>query len=488
MLSLLRRLTTERAALMILAPLLLAMSSRPALDPDMFWHIRLGQQSIASGDFVYLDSFSHTRAGSVHKNHSWLAQVVMARIWQAGGHAGMTLYVAALAAGGMLLLCLASRGSVYLRAFVLVLGAASAAVFWSPRPQMFTFFLAALLVLLLRRWQHGERAPLYCLPLLMWLWANLHGGYVVGYLFIGAYILGAFLDCLARRCEPAVDRSQLKRICLWTLVSLALLPIHPLGLDVVSAPLDTLGIANMRELILEWQSPDFSQPRTWPLVTLLIALIAAGKASGGRLNLSELLLLGGTLFMALVSARHISLFAIAAVPVVCADLDAALGRKGWQIPQRCLETPLRAAVNLALVCLVALGALAHLAYVTSGETLRRTLAMNYPAGAVAYLKAAPLAGKLFNSYNWGGYLLLELPEYAVFIDGRADLYGDLLSEYAVAAYGAPGWEDVFSEHGIEIALIESASPLAARLDEDGRWRSAYQDEVASVYRLEGVET
>ena len=484
---LMRRLTTARAAQIILALLLLAMAARPALDPDMFWHIRLGQQSIESGEFVYLDSFSHTRAGALHKNHSWLAQVVMARLWQLGGHLGLTLYVAALAMGGMLLLYRAGRGNVYLRAFVLVLGAACAAAFWSPRPQMFTFILACFLLLMLRRWQHGEGASLWRLPLLMWLWSNLHGGFVVGYLFIGAYIVGACLDSVSGGRRARTGWLPLKKLCGWTLVSLALLPIHPLGLDVFSAPLDTLGAANMRELITEWQSPDFSQPQTWPLVMLLIALIGASKASGRRLNFSELLLLGGTLFMALVSARHISLFAIAAVPVVCADLDAVLNRNGWQIPRRCLEAPFRAAINLALVCLVALGTLAHVAFVSRGETLERTLAQNYPVGAVEFLQSASPQGKLFNSYNWGGYLLLELPEYAVFIDGRADLYGDLLSEYAVAAYGAPGWAEVLREHDIEIALIETGGPLAWRLDEDPRWRSVYQDDLASVYKLTEAE-
>ena len=478
MISLMRRLTTARAATIILVMLLFAMASRPALDADMFWHIRLGQQSLASGDFVYADSFSHSAAGVVHKNHSWLAQILMALCWGAAGWLGMTVFAATLAVAGMLALYVAGDGGPYMKAYLLVLGAACAAAFWSPRPQLFTFCFAALLTLLLRR---RDPRAIRCLPPLMWLWANLHGGYIFGYLVIAAYALGEVASRLLDADDAERDRLSLRRLCGWTLLSLPLPLINPLGLDVLRAPAETLGISSLREFIQEWQALDLTQPQAWPLLILLIALLLASRASRRPLDYGGWLLIGATLAMTLVSARHISLFVVAALPVLCADMHAILRGKGWVIPKRQRETSGRVVLNLALIGLVALGTLARLAHVASPAALNTALAADYPVAAANWLRASALDGKLFNSYNWGGYLILALPEYPVFIDGRADLHGDTLPDYIEAAWARDGWERVMAEHDISIALIETGSPLDLRLSAERAWRQVYGDDLARVY-------
>ena len=479
----LRRLTTERTAIVIVFLLLFAMASRVSVDPDMWWQIRLGEQSIETGKIVYADSFSHTHSGLVHKNHSWLAQVVMAFMWRLGGHLGLTLFVASTAVGGMIFLHRAGRGSIYMQGFVLVLGGACAAAFWSPRPQMLTFLFAATILFLLRRLKRNGRMPLWSLPIVMWLWGNLHGGYIIGYLFIGAFVLGEGLNRLLGTGESAVSSSDLRRLCGLTLFSLALLPINPLGLHVFTVPFETLGISGLRQFIQEWKSPDFAQPATWSFAALIVVVLAVTWASRRKLDLSEWLLMGGTLFMALYSARHISLFAITAVPVVTTHLDTVLARKGWVLARRSEETPIRVALNLALICLVMLGTIARVGFVSSPETVNQSLALNYPVAAVEFLIREPLEGKLFNSYNWGGYLIFNAAKFPVFIDGRTDLYRDFLDEYIAAAFGRPDWPEVFARHEIDIVLIESAGPLAGRLDADRNWQQIYRDEVASIYIL-----
>ncbi|MCY3781001.1 MAG: hypothetical protein OXG78_11875 [Chloroflexi bacterium] len=481
-----RRLTAERAAIVIVFLLIFAMASRVTADPDMWWHIRLGQQSIETGDFVYADTFSHTQRGNIHKNHSWLAQIVMAGVWDLGGHFVLTLVVASLAAGGMACLYLAGRGSIYMQGFVLVAGGACAAVFWSPRPQMFTFFFAALLVNLLRQLKRDSQAPLWILPAMMWLWANLHAGYIVGYLFIGAFVSGELLNRALVSGRSAVAWPRIRRLCAFTLLSLALLPISPLGLDVFLVPFETFAISGMREFIAEWNSPDFAQPATWPFVVLLIALIASSWASRRKIDFADLLLVGGTMFMALYSARHLPLFVIAAAPVLTAQLNDGFERNGWRIPRRAEETGLRLALNILLVFIVAIGTAARVAYVSRPDTVAQSLALNYPVGAVEFLRTAEMEGNLFNSYNWGGYLIFALPEHPVFIDGRTDLYHDALDEYTAAAFGTPAWSEVFTRREIGIALIETDGPLAQRLDADENWSSVYRDGVASVYAHVGA--
>ena len=477
----LRRLTTERAAIVIAHLLLFAMASRVAVDPDMWWHLRLGQQIVESGDFIYADSFSHTQIGKLHKNHSGLAQLLMFVCWRAGGHLSMTLFTSILAVAGMHLIYRAGSGSIYMQGFVLVLGAACAAVFWSPRPQMFTFLCAAILLYALRRLQQREDAPLWPLPLLMWIWGNLHGGYIVGYLLIAGFVLGEFLKNTAGLGDRGLAAPVLRRLCVYALVSLLLLPINPLGLSIYTAPLETLAIPGLRSYIQEWKPPDFSQPINWSLIVLAALLLFSVLASKRRFDMTAVLLAGGTLIMALYSGRHLSLFAIMAVPVITTNLHEILSRRGWTLPRRTAETPARIALNLALIGLVALGMLGRIRHVSSASSLEQALALNYPQGALQFLRAESPPGQLFNSYNWGGYLIFHTPEFPVFIDGRTDLYRDLLVEYIGAAFGGPRWREVFARYDIGMALIETDSPLAAQLEAVEDWRLAYQDAVARVY-------
>ena len=481
MAAMLRRLTTERTAIIIVFLLLFAMASRVAVDPDMWWHIRLGQHIRETGESVYADPFSHTHTGVVHKNHSGLAQVLIYVCWSVGGHLGMTLFVSITAVGGMLLIHQAGRGSIYMQGFVLVLGAACASAFWSPRPQMFTFVLAATLLLLLKRLKRRGSAPLWLLPLLMWFWGNLHGGYIIGYVFIIAYVVGEWLNNVVGVNEPALAPNLIRRLCGVFLLSLLLLPLNPLGLSVFTVPFETVAISGLRSLIQEWQPPDFTQPITWSVVLLLALFLASVWASRLRFDVSEWLLVAGTLIMALHAGRNISLFAIATVPAVTTHLDDVLTRKGWTIRSRTRETPCRVALNLALISLVALGALAQVRYVSSANTVDNTLELNYPVSAVQYLNASNLEGNIFNSYNWGGYLISEAARFPVFIDGRTDLYRDFLAEYTAAAFGTPAWSDVLARHDIGIVLIETDGALAARLDTATDWQRAYRDAMSSIF-------
>jgi hypothetical protein len=106
---------------------------------------------------------------------------------------------------------------------------------------------------------------------------------------------------------------------------------------------------------------------------------------------------------------------------------------------------------------------------------------NMPVDAVAFIKQQALPGRLFNSYNWGGYLLWELPEYPVFIDGRTDLYNDeVINQWLQVVRAEPGWQQILDRWGVRLVLIEPAMPLVGHLKNAG-WQELYRDDVAVVY-------
>src|SRR5690606_37767541 len=106
------------------------------------------------------------------------------------GVIGLALYTALLATAGMWLLYRISTGSVYSRMFVLVIGSATAAVFWSARPQIFSFLLSCLLLYILYHYKYQQRDYLWFIPLLMLLWVNLHAGFAIAFIFLGAFLVG----------------------------------------------------------------------------------------------------------------------------------------------------------------------------------------------------------------------------------------------------------------------------------------------------------
>ncbi len=477
-----RRLTIERTAVITLFVLLFALATRIPVDTDMWWHIRSGAYTLQQG-FIRVDPFSFTMQGQPWINHSWGSQLILYALWQLAGNVGLALYVAALATAGMAVIYRMCAGSAYLRAFAIVLGAATAAVFWSPRPQMLSFFLSAVVLYLLYLFKYKRIDRLWLLPPLMALWGNLHAGFSIGFIFMAAYIAGESLANLFNRGgEGVLGWRAVGRLVLIGVISAAALVVNPYGLQMLAVPFQTLSIGALQNYIQEWNSPNFHQAEMLPYVALLFGLLAVSAAASRRLRWTELILVCGTAFMALLAGRNVAVFAVAATPIFTYELDSLLTDRGLRFYPSRFATPMQARLNLVLIAVIALAAFAKIAIVLKPVAIAEAQALTLPVAAVDYLNQNHPAGPLFNSYNWGGYLIDQAPEYPVFVDGRTDLYGDaFLTRYLQIATGAKGWRDDFAKYGIKLALIEADGSLADALRVEPGWKVAYEDRLAAVF-------
>ncbi|MCY4073261.1 MAG: hypothetical protein OXG60_18365 [Chloroflexi bacterium] len=479
--SRLNRLTTERSATIILFLLVFAMASRISVDTDLWWHLRSGQTIAETGQLIYPDPFSHTFTGVVHWNHSALADLLLYAVWRHFGFAGITVASAIVAVAGMSFLFVTCRGSAYPRAFLIVLGAATAAVFWSPRPQMLSFLFASVLLWILRDLKYKRRDHLLWIVPLQMIWCNAHGGFIIGYLLIGVFVLGEVLNSKFGTSDSPLPFQHIRKLLLLSVASIPLLVINPLGIRAYGVPFDTIFMPELNRYIQEWQSPDFSQTRAWGFVLLLALVLATMCWSTRKLDFTEWLLVCGSAAMGLLAARNLALFAIVAAPVASDHLDDILQGRGWVIPFRDYEPPVRAVVNLCLVILVSIALAAHLRHLLSAATISAGLKSALPVDAVEQLDSLELQGNMFNSYNWGGYLMFHAPQYPVFIDGRSDLYRSFLDEYYRIATARGGWQQALDHWRIGFAVIETNSGLAQALASDQDWRTAYQDPLASIF-------
>lgn len=481
-----RQLTIERAASIIIFALLFALATRIPIDTDTWWHIRSGEHTLTQG-MIYADPFSFTMRGEPWINHSWAAQIVMYGFWQVAGNFGLAVLTSLLATGGMYMVYRMSAGNVYLRGFALVIGAATAAVFWSPRPQMFSFFLGAVVLYLLHRYKREKVDQLWLIPPVMVLWVNLHAGFSMAFILMGGMIAGEVLGNLFNpQGADVIGWGRLRKLVLVALVSAAVLVINPYGLQIYSVPFQTVSIGALQDFIQEWNSPNFHERQTWPFIGLLLGLLGAAGASRRQLDWSDFVLVSGTAFMALLAGRNIALFAVVATPVLTYHLQSLLEERGWVLETIKRPTRRMAQLNAVLVALVLVGSLAKVLLVLDAETVAEGQAMFLPVAATDYLQSNDLSGPMFNSYNWGGYLIFYAPDEPVFVDGRTDLYGDtFLQTYLQTAVGAEGWRDTLNEYGIRLVFVEARSGLARRLRDEPGWSPVYEDDLAVIFTREG---
>jgi hypothetical protein len=468
------KLTIQRLMVAILFILLFAMAVRTPTDSDTWWHIRSGEYIVKHHEIPKTDPFSYTRFGEKWIDHSWGSQLVLYGAYELfgdgsrpgdSGNIGLSLYMAALATVGMAFIYLMCEGNVYVRAFVVVLGAAAAAAFWSPRPQMFSFMLGALVLYLLHLYKRRQIDRLWLIPIIMAVWANLHGGFAIGFVFLFGSITGEVLgNLLNGEDEYVVKWRRLRKMVLVTAVAVPAVALNPYGVQILASPFRTVNISVLQDFIQEWASPNFHERQTWPFALLLFGVLAAAGLSRRRIDWTDLLLVCGTGLMALTAGRNISVFAIAASPVLSRHLDAWLTERGWQIRLRHTVSRSMAIINWTLLAVILLGALVKVAAAVNAKTVRQAQELYFPVEAADYLRSTPLPGKMFNSYNWGGYFMFAAPNVPVYVDGRTDLYDDtFLRRYIDIVFLRDGWDVALDEQGIGFVAIEAKSGLASML-------------------------
>jgi hypothetical protein len=468
---------------------LLAMTARPATDPDLWWHLRTGQWIVETGHVPHSDPFSFTRAGHAWVSHEWLSEVAFYELWKHGGAAALIVFSAIITTAGFLLLylrCLLCGAKKHWAAAATVFGALASAPSWGARPQMFTFTLASLLLWLLESGNKLERGNkedrprlLFWIPPLFLVWLNLHAGFALGLALLFAYGLGLIMETAAGNTPWQQARPVIVWVLLLLFACLALVPLSPSGAQLYRYPFDTLRSPGMRSFIVEWFSPDFHEWLYRPFLLVWLLLLTALASSRWRPKGRVIVPLLLTSFAALDAVRHIPIFVLVAIPVIAAALPVATASPTTS-QRRPESSRFRPLFNLANVILIAVFALVKWDSLARSQDARE--AEQYPQKAVAFLQATARPQRVFVYYDWGGYAIWKLyPEYRVFVDGRADLYGDdLLHQFKTALQLRTGWRDVLDSWKVEAVLVPPSCALAQALLLDPNWHATYSDSKAII--------
>ena len=468
---------------------ILTMSVRVPISPDMWWHLRCGQVQWETRSVIKEDLFSHTAQGTPWVNQSWLPQIVMYGLYALGGLPALSLAVAALTtvAFALVLLGMQTEGRYdhFWRALVIVGAAISTGRTWVPRPQMVTLVLTAAWVLILDR--HHSMNPkkwtgLFWLPPLMVLWANSHGGYIVGFILLALQMGGILARALQER-SFAVLWVSLRPLLVVTGLCLVAALLNPQGIRLVLFPFQTLNSGAQQNLIAEWASPDFHALDMLPFLGLLIATWSALAFSGEQIAAIDWLRLAAFTVIGLRSGRYIGLAAIVMAPLLYRYGKAAWNK--WRPSAPKVTPPTRGipALNWLLLILVLFAAGVKVALPLQEQTIQQVTRTLFPTQAVEYLRTHGVQDNLFNEYGWGGYLIWELADSLVFIDGRADPFGDeLIIAYQKTVSARPGWDKVLHEYQVNTVLVQSECALASALGQSSNWQETYRDLHAIIFQ------
>jgi hypothetical protein len=437
------------------------------VDPDLWWHIKVGQNILATYTWPTTDPFSHTVAGTPWLAYEWLGDLLLGTVEKFAGLQGLLLLLVVL--GSAIILALYSyttmRSGNSKAAFVasLVLCSLAFASF-NLRPQMLGYFFIILLLIVLERFRQGHQRTLWLVPLLFLIWINTHGSWVIG---LGILFLFWVTGCFAFRWgnletshwTPG-ERVSISSVFL---LSIAAIPLTPYGSQLAAYPFTVATSLPLNvENVMEWQSMPF----------LLLGLILLQVIFRFTWRLQEFLLFLFGTWMACLHVRFLLLF----VPFFAPLLATMLAR--W-IPIYDRQKDLR----MANTCIMACAITAMIYFFPSQKDVHGIVARTFPTQAVDYLRIHPIPGRLYNTYGFGGYLVWALPQQKVFIDGRGDLYevGGVFADYLEIAALKPAAFSVLKFHGINACLLERKEALATVLGQLPEWRQVYSDDLSVLF-------
>lgn len=427
----------------LLAPWIVVASAlaRPLNDNSFLWHVRAGDAQVAVGSVLTNDPFSFTSAGEPWRTQSWLADLLYSVLDRVSGlAAGDAVVVVAGVLLFVLLGLIMFRAGASVLTAVVVLGASALVLagFLNPRPAIFGFVLLAATVVC-----HEDRRLRWCLPLLMWVWAAVHGSFVVG---LGYVVLRSMGERRLRRDGPVVPG----------MVVAILATAHGWATAQIFA--DFFRRREGLEYLSEWRAPGLLEPAYLPLSVAAVLLVV--MAVRRRVTAADVLVAVPFVIAGLSSARSAPLAWIGLVPIVAR-----------------LELPVASRTTVGRVPAMVLAAgivFAPLLLIRSERPDPAVL----PAAAAQVL----VSDRVFHDDAAGGWLIYDQwPHRRVYIDDRAELHGSRLGLLVRISNGSTDWRLEFERWGIEEAMLRTATPLIAALVDAG-WSIVHEDEHFTVIR------
>ena len=467
--------------------------TRHIRDNDFFWHLKTGQWAWEHKQIPVKDPFSFTTEGLQSVNEHfimssyWLSQLALWLFYRAGGMPGIVL-LRFLIVGILIFVMIKKKegDSTLYTGLLLLFLCLLLNSYPIERPQVFSFLFFALLLHLLKG-RVGNGVPdqagtrygrtLYVsVPLLMLVWANMHGGYLAGVAAIALYLALEGLKFASPALRPMKKRDY-QALAIAGLSGLFISFINPNAYhvflnDFVFLP-DYNNIEYQSTIRIFRRFHDYSIIVYW----FMLSLAAAGLLlTIKKIDITEAVLLAFLGYFSFNAVRYVAFFMIAALPVA-----------GRIFSEGKLRKPARALVLAGSLFTSVFFTWDHVNFdnLLSGRWVDEH---KFPVAAADFIQTHDLKGNMYNYLDWGGYLIWRLaPERKVFIDGRT-LYSHtyLLSELIDNAgesrgVGMSDWKTTLEAYNIQYTVTPPSLPLVRALSHDSKWVPVFYDNNSVIF-------
>jgi len=474
---------TERWATVLaaLALVIVFATAHPVLDPDMWWHLAVGDAILRHQSVRFADplSFTHT---AVWVNAQWLSESLFAALCRLVGLTGLELLALVVKVTAFLFVFAAMEAPPLTRVWVTFLFAFGALpVMGGVRPQLFSFLLLALLAF----WLHRQRslrqekvspATYLLVPSLFALWANLHSFYPLAFTLLFLTVIADWWN-EGMGWQPVLGVRWRRQMGLLLALCALATTVTPFGWHSVKQVLVNI-VQSSKLPIEEWQPALFLRhPMVMIWAGLLLLWLACLAWSPKRADAWEMLWGAFATVSALTGVRMLAVWCLLMAPFV----GAHLGRWLANLPSR-QETPRWLPVATLALCALLAGFL--IAAKFSPPEFRKRERTEYPLQATAWLFQRKLLGNCLTRYDWGGYVAWRLKgRVRVFVDGRADFYPlTIMRDFLTAYFGKAKWRDVLDRYKVTLVLVPPDAPLANLLALTEGWRLLYRDRQAVIFQ------
>ncbi len=457
-------------------------------DGDTGYHIRTGEYIMRTLSVPRHDLYSYITPPIPWTAHEWLSEVIMALIHKPFGLTGIVVFFAFMISFTYYLLFRIVRksgGNILAEILVILLVITSSEIHWVARPHIFSLLLLVIWYSLLDEFQYSNRNYLYFCPLIMLLWVNLHGGFIIGFVLTAVYLLDNVGKIfLSPEEEKPAYRKKAKLLGITLAACLLASLVNPRGYHILLFPFTVTSNTLLMDNVEEFLSPNFHE--AMPFKYLLFLAMSVFALSVKRIRFVELVLVLIFTDMALYSARYIPLFAVVVMPILARQLSLLLEAQGGKLG----DFLRRRAERIGSVDASARGYLWPVAALSLVAVLGLTGGIRYafdarikPVAAVEFMKKEHIDGNMYNNDQMGDYVIYAACDrYKVFFDGRSDMYGaDRMKEYLKVARLEEGWNDVLKKYNINWIFYNNGSPLSSFLFENRDWKLIYSDRVTNIF-------
>src|SRR6266849_363126 len=474
---------------MLVGSLVVYRLAETVADPDLWGHVVFGKQILATRRVLQPDLYSYITPGRLWTNHEWLVSVIFATLFDTFGPRGLiglklavTLVICGLLYGHFRRCRLTRVGaSIVLLVFV------HAMMPWliTVRAQLATYLLFLLTLLVLCRASAQGVWRLWKLPLLFFVWANLHGGFLAG---LGVLLVWAVarLATVWVRGGPSPGRSS-AGIVAAVVVSVLATCVNPFGVHLLTFLYRTA--LGPRPDISEWQPLVLSQQ--WGILYLLLAVPAVlGLIWSRREHVPALTaVLLAVMAMPFLAARHLPLALLTIAVIAAEHIGDAWSRVA---PAATSPSPRLPAVAARLIRAACLG-LAALFILLSASRFScialGPVSGTRPVRAVALLKQSGVTANMVVDFDWGTYVLARLgPGIKVSIDGRRETVydGDMQAQSLRFRFGLGEWDTLLTRYDTHLALVAKDTAAFNLMKQRPGWKLLYDDPLSALFGRDGL--